>query len=229
MLDSAYKPPAGEEDLFKAKQKYMYAVFERVLQTDKGKALVRSHEATADAQTIFKDLCIDALKSTCSSIDSSRLLAYITSVKIGDGHWNGTAHSFILHWQEQVQLYESLVDSAAHFNPEQKMHMLQNVVHPLQDLRQVKNQADQLQAFHGKTMSYESYCNLLLSAASNYDAQYAPKTQSECNFAKMPKRNVYVHDLVDHGEEDDDSNEFYNLDCDITDLQANLHKQHPNA
>ena len=38
-----------------------------------------------------------------------------------------------------------------------------------------------------------------------------------------------MHDLVDHGEEDDDSNEFYNLDCDITDLQANLHKQHLNA
>ena len=78
-------------------------------------------------------------------------------------------------------------------------------------------------------MSYESYCNLLPSSASNYDAQYAPKMQSECNFAKMPKRNVYVHDLVDHGEEDDDINDFYNLDCDVTDLQANLHKQHPNA
>jgi len=64
---------------------------------------------------------------------------------------------------EQVWLYESLVDMAAHFSPEQKMHMLQNAAHLLHELRQVKNQADQLQAFHGKTMHYDSYCNLLLS------------------------------------------------------------------
>jgi len=81
---------------------------------------------------------------------------------------------------------------AAHFSSEQKIHMLQNAVHPMDELRQVKNQADQLQAFHGKVMSYESYCNLLLSAASNYDAQYAPKGRVDCTTAKAPKRNVYA-------------------------------------
>ncbi len=79
---------------------------------------MRSYESTADAQKIFDELCQDALISTCSSIDSSRLLSYVTSVRIGDGHWNGTAHSFILDWLEQVQLYESLVDTAAHFSSE---------------------------------------------------------------------------------------------------------------
>ncbi len=77
-------------ELFEAKQKYMYAVFERILQTDKGKALVRPYESTANAQKIYYELCEDALRSTCSSIDSSRLLSYIISVRIGDGHWNGT-------------------------------------------------------------------------------------------------------------------------------------------
>ena len=117
----------------------MYAVFERVLQMDKGKALVRSNETTSDAQQIFIELCQDALRSTCTSIDSSRLLSYITSIRIGDGLWNGTSHSFVLHWQEQVHLYESLVDTASHFSSEQKMHMLQNAVHPEEELRQVKN------------------------------------------------------------------------------------------
>ena len=72
-------------------------------------------------------------------------------------------------------MYESLVDPSAHFNNGQKMHMLQNVVHPLQDLWQVKNQADQLQTYHGRSMPYDAYCKLVLSAGSNYDAQYAPK------------------------------------------------------
>jgi len=80
----------------------MYAVLERVLQIDKGKSLVRSDESTSNAQKIFKELCKDALRSTHAHIDSSRLLSYITSVRIGDGLWNGTSHSFVLHWQEQV-------------------------------------------------------------------------------------------------------------------------------
>jgi len=105
VLDPAYSPTPADKDLFEAKQRYMYAVFERVLQTDKGKALVRSNEATSDAWQIFTELCQDALRSTRASIDSSRLLSYITAVRIGDGLWNGTSHSFVLHWQEQVRLY----------------------------------------------------------------------------------------------------------------------------
>ncbi len=49
VLDPAYKPSPTEKDLFEAKQRHMYAVFKRVLQTHKGKALVRSNETTSDA------------------------------------------------------------------------------------------------------------------------------------------------------------------------------------
>jgi len=220
VLDPAYKLLPPEKNLFKAKQRYMYAVFERVLQTDKGKALVRSNETTSNAQKIFTELCQDALQSTCALIDSSRLLSYITSIRIGDGLWNETSHSFALHWQEQVQLYESLMDMTSHFSPEQKMHMLQNAIHLYEELRQVKNQADQLQAFHGKGIGYNSYCNLLLSAASNLDAKHAPKGRMSA--AKM---SVYAHDLGDL--EDDEFHDTYNLDSNIGDLQANVHRQQP--
>jgi len=98
------------------------------------------------------------------------------------------------------------------------MHMLQNAVHPLEELRQVKNQADQLQTFSGKAISYDSYCNLLLSAALNYDAKYAPKGRIGHTTAKASKRNVYAHDLADY--EDDEFYNAYNLDSDIVDLQA---------
>jgi len=149
VLDPDFVPWPSQEPLLEAKQKYLYAAFKRVLQTDKGKSLVRTYKDLANAQQIFKELCDDALRSTQSSIDSSRLLSYITSVRVGDGHWNGTTHGFILHWQEQVRLYKSLVDTSAHFNDGQKMHMLQNAVCPLQELWQVKNHADQLQTYHG--------------------------------------------------------------------------------
>jgi len=72
------------------------------------------------------------------------------------------------------------------------MHMLQNAVHPMEELRQVKIQADQLQAFHGRVMSEESYCILLLSATFNSDAQYTPKGRVDCTAAKAPRKNIYV-------------------------------------
>ncbi len=140
MLNPSFKPAAIEQGLLEAKQKYM-AVFEIVLQTDKRKALVRSYESMADAQMIFDELCQDALRSTHFFIDSSRPLFYLTSVRIGDGHWNGIAQSFILHWQEQVHLYESLLDMAAHCSPEQKISILQNVVHPLQELSKASQES----------------------------------------------------------------------------------------
>ena len=100
------------------------------------------------------------------------------------------------------------------------MHMLQNAIHPEEELRQVKNQADPLQAFHGKGIGYDSYCNLLLSAALNHDAKHAPKGRSS-----TAKRNVYVHDLGD--SEDNIFHNAYNLDSNIGNLQANIHKQQP--
>ncbi len=109
---------------------------------------------------------------------------------------------------------------ASHFSPEQKMHMLQNFIHPHEELRQVKNQADQLQVFHGKGIGYNSYCNLLLSAALNLDAKHTPKGRMN-----TANRSVYAHDLGDF--KDDEFHDIYNLDSDIGDLQANVHRQQP--
>jgi len=51
-----------------------------------------------------------------------------------------------------------------------------SLVHCLEELWQVKNQADLFQSFHGKSIKiWESSWNLLLSAASSYDAQFVPK------------------------------------------------------
>jgi hypothetical protein len=53
ILDPQYSPnDLTAIALFQEQQKYMYAVFERHLQTDKGKALVRAHHSTSNAQCI---------------------------------------------------------------------------------------------------------------------------------------------------------------------------------
>jgi len=89
-----------------------------------------------------------------------------------------------------VRLYEKQVPVMEHFSSDQKHVMLQNAVHPVTALRAIKDQADQHKTHSGITITYEQYCNLLLSAASNYDASYASK---EAPFMHPKNRAVGLH------------------------------------
>jgi hypothetical protein len=56
-LDSTYQAVLPDKvALFAEKQKYLYAVFEQTLQTDKGKAIIHAHEAAFDAQLVYKEM-----------------------------------------------------------------------------------------------------------------------------------------------------------------------------
>jgi hypothetical protein len=85
--------------------------------------------------------------------------------------------------------------------------MLQNAVHPVHELRAVKTQADQHKTQTGKELTYDQYVNLLLSATSVYDAQFAPKTHSA---ARAPCRAVYSHDIT---ESSDGNHPACDIDC----------------
>jgi hypothetical protein len=113
----------------------MYAVFARTMQTDKGKAIVRAHETTFDAQKVYKEMHDYCVTSTKALMNSSTLLAYITTAKFGDGTWKSGAHKFVLHWEEQVRQYEALVPPADHFGDTVRLQMLQNAVFPVKELR----------------------------------------------------------------------------------------------
>jgi len=80
VLNLNYTPNTPQEKaLFDEMQKYMYAVFEKTLLTDKGKTLVRDHQRKHDARAIYKGLSEYALSSTKASLDASTLLTYITT------------------------------------------------------------------------------------------------------------------------------------------------------
>jgi hypothetical protein len=65
-------------------------------------------------------------------------MEYLTTVRINNGLWHGTLENFLINWQEQFRRYERLVPAASHYKDEQKLAMLQVTVHPLHELRQVK-------------------------------------------------------------------------------------------
>ena len=156
VLNPLYSPTNPEEkELFKEKQVFMYAVFKQTLKTDKGRALVRHYEDGFDAQSIFKDLKAYQEDSTKANIDSSDLLTYITTAKLGDGSWKGTTHGFILHWRDQVRKYHAL-DKSFRFPQCLQKTMLENAVHGIDELRAIKTQALQLEASCGKPISFAS-------------------------------------------------------------------------
>jgi hypothetical protein len=200
VLDPHYIPlDEPTKELFKEKQKYVYAILESKVLTDRGNVIVREYEDTFDAQEVYKKLTEHHLHSTKAIIESSNILSYITSARFGNGEWNGTIEGFITHWSNQVRLYERQVPLHDHFSDGQKRIMLENAVAPLTELRQVKINADLEKTKNGKNLTYEEYLSLLLSAATNYDIQFT---------SKKPKRQVFTHSFHDH-----DGDEYFDDDA----------------
>jgi hypothetical protein len=68
--------------------------------------LVRDYESSQNAQAIWKELSTDAEKSTVAQLNATDLLQYNHMAQVEN--WKGTTLSFILHYQEQIQLYNQL-------------------------------------------------------------------------------------------------------------------------
>ena len=105
---------ADDVNLFKEKQKFMCAVFDKTLQTDRGKKHVREYENDYNAQSVHQKLRSFYTKSTNARVSASTTLRNITSAKIES--WKGTVKTFILHSQDQIRLYEELVPTDSHFS-----------------------------------------------------------------------------------------------------------------
>ena len=222
VLDNTFVPKTYEDrTLFQQQQYYLYAVFVRVLKTDKGKAIVRKYKSTFDAQSIYKDLQEYATNSTQAVIDSNTLLQYITTARIDDGSWNGMTEQFVLHWMEQVRLYEDLVDPDATLVDAVKLTLIPNAVRGHPKLSGVHNVAIQLASHTGQRVDYDQYSDLLLSECAQVDSAFAQSSP------KTSKRSVYMSDLsINDGEVDalHDDGEACNIDSDPVTLMANAHR-----
>ena len=98
ILDPAYVPQRKEDiALFDEKQKYMYSVLERILQTDEEKVIVSSHNGNRNTQAIYTEFLAVITSSTEALMYSGTLLSYLTTAKIKDGNWKGTSKTFVLN------------------------------------------------------------------------------------------------------------------------------------
>ena len=92
--------------------------------------------------------------------------------------------------------------------------MLQNAVHGIVELRQVKNTSDLISTAAGHPIMYDDYVSLLLSAAASYDQQFS---------MKQAKRQVFSHHIneaISDDEDDVEDEAQFDIDYPVSSIQA---------
>ena len=94
----------------------------------------------------------------------------MTNIKLDDT-WRGTNESFLMHYNDQLRLLDSLVDSDEKLPDNTRVTFLESAVESVPDLRRVKITDNVLQAQldSARPISYRSYFDLLKDAAFHLD------------------------------------------------------------
>ena len=171
LMDPNFTPGSDEyeQQLFEEQQDFLYSVLISSLKTEFSEALVKDHEG--DAQLIL-DLLHEhhTGNSQYSRAEINRITKYLTNTKLDDT-WRGTNESFLMHYNDQHCLLDSLVDSGEKLPDNARVTFLESAVESVPDLRHVKITDNVLQAQLGSTrpISYRSYFDLLKDAAFHLD------------------------------------------------------------
>ena len=171
LMDPNFTPGSDEyeQQLFQEQQDFLYSVLISSLKTDFSEALVKDHEG--DAQLILELLHEHHTgNSQYSRSEINRITKYLTNIKLDDT-WRGTNESFLMHYNDQLHLLDSLVDSDEKLPDNTRVTFLESAVESVPDLRRVKITDNVLQAQLDSTrpISYKSYFDLLKDAAFHLD------------------------------------------------------------
>ena len=192
VLDPNYTPGSEPEqqELFEAKQTFMFSVFNTNLQTDMGKTIVRRHLATTDAQAVWKELSEHMKTSSKGASEKRRLTQYVTNTVLDD-NFKGATEQFVLHFNEQFRQLEEISEDDERLPSSVKLTLLQTAVRSINDLRIVETLDEFQSTTHGHgsstSLSYDTYYDLLINACVRYD-----KTK-KANIGK--RRNVYATNI----------------------------------
>ena len=85
---------------------FVYSVLVTLLQTDKGRELVKEFEG--DARSILSKLHHHHTQSNVAQHEVVTLTTYITNLSLTDS-WKGTTRQFLSHFKEKLKLLDNLV------------------------------------------------------------------------------------------------------------------------
>ena len=195
LMDPNFTPGSDEyeQQLFQEQQDFLYSVLISSLKTDFSEALVKDHEG--DAQLILELLHEHHTgNSQYSRSEINRITKYLTNIKLDDT-WRGTNESFLMHYNDQLRLLDSLVDPEEKVPDNTRVTFLESAVESVPDLRRVKITDNVLQAQLDSTrpITYKSYFDLLKDAAFHLD-------QATKRGNKIRHTNVHFSGPNDEGD-----------------------------
>ena len=195
LMDPNFTPGSDEyeQQLFQEQQDFLYSVLISSLKTDFSEALVKDHEG--DAQLILELLHEHHTgNSQYSRSEINRITKYLTNIKLDDT-WRGTNESFLMHYNDQLRLLDSLVDPEEKLPDNTRVTFLESAVESVPDLRRVKITDNVLQAQLDSTrpITYKSYFDLLKDAAFHLD-------QATKRGHKIRRTNVHFSGPNDEGD-----------------------------
>ena len=113
----------------------MYNVFNKVLQSDMGKTIVRRrHVPTLYVQTVWKEFESHMFTSSKGLNGRNRLHAYVSTTAY-DRSWNGTTEQFVLHFHEQFRQLDELTPLDEQLPHSVRLTLLQTAVRSAPELR----------------------------------------------------------------------------------------------
>ena len=195
LMDPNFTPGSDEygQQLFQEQQDFLYSVLISSLKTDFSEALVKDHEG--DAQLILELLHEHHTgNSQYSRSEINRITKYLTNIKLDDT-WRGTNESFLMHYNDQLRLLDSLVDPEEKLPDNTRVTFLESAVESVPDLRRVKITDNVLKAQLDSTrpITYKSYFDLLKDAAFHLD-------QATKRGNKIRRTNVHFSGPNDEGD-----------------------------
>ena len=217
LMDPNFTPGSDEyeQQLFREQQDFLYSVLISSLKTDFSEALVKDHEG--DAQLILELLHEHHTgNSQYSRSEINRITKYLTNIKLDDT-WRGTNESFLMHYNDQLRLLDSLVDSDEKLPDNTRVTFLESAVESVPDLRRVKITDNVLQAQLDSTrpISYRSYFDLLKDAAFHLD-------QATKRGNKIRRTNVHFS-----GPNDEDEHQNLSSDDNRVTHQEDVYSEPP--
>ena len=102
VLYGTFTNSRDDQELFQQKKDIMYGVFNKVLQRDMGKTIVRKHALTLDAQSVWRESASHMSTSSKGLNERHRLHAYVLTTAY-DRSRKGTNEKFVLHFHEQLR------------------------------------------------------------------------------------------------------------------------------
>ena len=217
LMDPNFTPGSDdyEQQLFEEQQDFLYSVLISSLKTQFSEALVKDHEG--DAQLILELLHEHHTgNSQYSRAEINRITKYLTNIKLDDT-WRGANESFLMHYNDQLRLLDSLVDSDEKLPDNTRVTFLESAVESVPDLRHVKITDNVLQAQLDSTrpISYKSYFDLLKDAAFHLD-------QATKRGNKIRRTNVHFS-----GPNDEDEHQNLSSDDNQVIQQENVCSEPP--